>query len=53
MGEEKTPPRGRDGAQYVREQKGHSLIVHLFLGWILLYIPTVYFTVSKNHYWHA
>jgi hypothetical protein len=38
---------------YVRTQKGHSLILHLIFGWILLYIPTIYFAVSPNHYFHA
>jgi hypothetical protein len=38
---------------YVRTQKGHSLILHLIFGWILLYIPTIYFAVSPNHYYHA
>ena len=39
--------------QYVRQQKGHSLILHICLGWLLLWIPAIYFTFSKNHYWHA
>ena len=53
MGEtEKTPPRGKDGAQYMRQQKGHSVIKHVCFGWILLWIPTIYFAVSKNHYFH-
>lgn len=39
-------------AHYVREQKGHSVLLHVFFGWMALYIPTVYFIVSKNHYWH-
>lgn len=38
---------------YVRQQKGHSLILHLIFGGIALYIPTIYFAVSKNHYFHA
>lgn len=45
---------GNDGASYVRQQKGHSLILHLFLiffGVGLFTIP--YYTISKNHYWHA
>lgn len=45
--------KGRDKAIYMREQKGHSLILHLIFGGILLYIPTIYFAVSKNHYFHA
>lgn len=44
---------GRDGAQYVRQQKGHSLLFNLFIiGPITMYITTVYYSVSKNHYWH-
>lgn len=38
---------------YNREQKGHSLILHLLFGGFLLYIPTIYFAVSPNHYYHA
>ena len=38
---------------YVREQKGHSLVKHILFGWALLWIPAIYYTVSKNHYWHA
>lgn len=45
--------KGRDKAVYTREQKGHSLILHLLFGGLALYIPTVYFAVSKNHYFHA
>jgi hypothetical protein len=42
-----------DKAQYVRQQKGHSLVKHLLLGWLLLYIPTIYYAASPNHYFHA
>lgn len=41
-----------DRAQYVRQQTGHSILLHLFFGWILLWIPAIYYTVSPNHYWH-
>lgn len=46
---------GARGPQFVynREQKGHSLILHLLLGGFVLWIPAIYFTVSPNHYWHA
>lgn len=40
--------------QYVRQQKGHSLILHIILlccGVGLFTIP--YISISKNHYWHA
>jgi hypothetical protein len=46
--------QARDRAQYVRQQKGHSLILWLFLwGPMTLWIPTIYFAASPNHYWHA
>ncbi len=45
--------QGRDRSQYVRQQKGHSIIKHLLLGWLLLWIPTIYYAVSPNHYFHA
>lgn len=37
---------------YVRQQTGHSLTKHLLLGWALLYIPTIYYAISPNHYFH-
>jgi hypothetical protein len=45
--------QARDKAQYVRQQQGHSLIKHLFLGVFVLWIPAIYYTFSPNHYWHA
>ncbi len=37
----------------VRVKSGHSLLLHLLLvGPLTLYIPTIYYTVSPNHYWH-
>ena len=45
--------KGRDNAVYMRQQKGHSLTKHLLLGVFVLWIPTVYYAVSKNHYFHA
>jgi hypothetical protein len=53
MEEQNQPPRGKDGALYVRNQQGHSIIKHLLFGWVLLWIPAIYYTISKNHYWHA
>lgn len=38
---------------YNRQQKGHSVIVHAFLGIFCLWINCIYITVSPNHYWHA
>lgn len=45
--------QARDKAQYVRQQKGHSLTKHLLFGWIVLWIPAIYYSFSPNHYWHA
>lgn len=44
--------QGRDKAQYVRQQKGHSLILWIIFGGFLLWIPAIYYTASPNHYWH-
>lgn len=38
---------------YTRQQKGHSLILHLLLGMFVLWINVIYISVSPNHYWHA
>lgn len=38
---------------YNREQKGHSLILHLLISPFLLFINLIYISVSPNHYWHA
>ena len=38
---------------YNREQKGHSIIKHVLLGGFALWIPTIYYAVSPNHYFHA
>lgn len=38
---------------YVREQKGHSIIIHLLISPLLLFINLIYITASPNHYWHA
>lgn len=46
--------KGRDKAVYTRQQKGHSLILNLLLiGPLTLFITTIYYSVSPNHYWHA
>lgn len=46
--------QARDRAQYVRQQKGHSFILHWFvLGMWSLFIVPIYYSVSPNHYWHA
>ncbi len=45
--------QARDRAQYVRQQKGHSLTLHLIFGALVLWIPAIYISCSPNHYWHA
>lgn len=45
--------RAKDGATYVRAQKGHSAIIGwLIIGPLTCFIVPIYWTVSKNHYWH-
>lgn len=40
--------------QYVRQQKGHSLTLHIFLIFVLVGVFTIpYYSLSPNHYWHA
>lgn len=38
---------------YVRPQKGHSIVLHVFLGFFILFINVIYISVSPNHYWHT
>ena len=46
--------QGRDRAQYVRQQKGHSFVLHwLVLGMLTAFILPIYYSVSPNHYWHV
>lgn len=45
--------QARDGAQYTRQQKGHSILLHLLLGAPILWINVFYISLSPNHYWHA
>jgi hypothetical protein len=40
-------------ANYTRVQKGHSLTLFLLTDWLTLYIRTMYYTFSPNHFWHA
>ena len=42
----------KDGANYVREQKGHSIVKHVILGCCCLWINVLYISLSPNHYWH-
>ena len=45
--------QSRDRAQYVRQQKGHSFILHwCILGVFSVFIVPIYYSVSPNHYWH-
>jgi hypothetical protein len=45
--------QSRDKAQYVRQQKGHSLTWNLILGFPILWLNVLYYSLSPNHYWHA
>lgn len=45
--------QARSGAQYTRSQKGHSLVGLLCFDWITLYIRTIYYAISPNHYFHT
>ena len=47
------PQQAASGAQYVRQQTGHSLTKHLLLGMFVLWINVIYISMSPNHYWHA
>lgn len=50
MSEAKSKP----DVKYVREQKGHSLTLWIFLSLCGIGIPwLIYYSVSPNHYWHA
>lgn len=50
---ERPVKQSRDRAQYVRQQKGHSWILHwLVLGIFTCFIVPIYYSVSPNHYWH-
>lgn len=36
---------------YVRQQKPHSFTKHLLFGWLLAWIPSIYYAISPNHYY--
>ena len=39
--------------QYVRHQKGHSLVLHILLIGVVIGLFTIpYYSFSPNHYWH-
>lgn len=42
----------RNDYTYTREQKGHSIVLHLLFGWIFFYIPTIYYALSPRHFFH-
>lgn len=44
--------QSRDKAVYTREQKGHSILLHVLFGMVVLWIPAMYITASPRHYWH-
>lgn len=49
----KQQPTQPQGKQYVREQKGHSILLHIALMFVGIGFFTVpYYTISKGHYWH-
>lgn len=43
----------RREAVYTRQQTGHSILLHLFLGMFCLWLNVIYISVSPNHYWHT
>lgn len=50
---QKPVKQARDKAQYVRQQRGHSLIVQFCLvGVFTLWIVPLYYAFSPNHYYH-
>lgn len=50
---EKPVKQARDRAQYVRQQKGHSWLLHwVVLGVFTMWIVPIYYSFSPNHYWH-
>jgi len=47
-------PTNAPKPNYVREQKGHSIIKHILLCFIGVGLFTIpYYSLSPNHYWHA
>lgn len=38
---------------YNRQQTGHSLTKLILIDWCTLYIRTIYYAASPNHYFHA
>ena len=54
MSDKPKEKKTKEKPNYVREQKGHSLIKHILLCFVIVGLFTIpYYTISKNHYWHA
>lgn len=55
--DEKQQPKATQNAEkpnYVRQQKGHSIIKHILLCCVGVGLFTIpYYSISPNHYWHA
>jgi len=50
----KEQQNNRPAANYVRQQKGHSIIKHILLCCVGVGLFTIpYYSISPNHYWHA
>lgn len=46
-------PANQKPKNYVRQQKGHSLALHIALCLVMVGFFTIpYYTISPNHYWH-
>ncbi|AYD82165.1 membrane protein [Gordonia phage Turuncu] len=39
-------------SKYTRVQRGHSATLHILFGGFLLWIPSFYYLVSPNHFYH-
>lgn len=39
-------------AQPVEQRQGHSIILWILFGGIVVWIPAIYYTISPNHNWH-
>lgn len=46
-------PDTKEKPNYVRQQQGHSLVLHILLcGLVIGFFTIPYYSISKNHYWH-
>ena len=39
-------------ANYIRHQQGHSALLHFMFGGFVLWIPSIYYLFSPNHFYH-